>query len=93
MKNLFTLLTLCGLGLCLVGCTDQEDVVDEVNEAEAARMDATADGMVTEDEMDDVQDETEEANDAREEVMEGDVVDGEGILDGSSVEEEVGGDF
>ena len=93
MKNLYTLLTLCGLGLFLVGCTDQEDVVDEVNEAETARMNATADGVVTEDEMDNVEDETEEANDALEDVADDDVMDGEGVLDGSSVEEEVGGDF
>ena len=79
MKKLIPFALLLGLCLAPLGCTDMEDVADENAEARAAKADAMADGVMTDDEADDVEDEMDDAAAVNEELMEGDVMDGTGI--------------
>ena len=73
----FALLTaLCCVG---VGCTDEEDLNDEIAEGRNAATDVTMDA-------DDREEQMEEGAEAMEEKMEGDYIEGEGLIDGDAID-------
>ena len=82
MRKFTPLALLCGLCLAPLGCTDMEDVRDENAEAIATENDAAADGVITEEEADDIEDEREDAAEVNEDLREGDVMEGTGIPGG-----------
>ena len=86
MRRFTPFALLFGLAVLPLGCTDQEDVLDENAEARQTQMEATADGVVTEDEADEIEDEMEDAAAVNEDVREGDVIEGDGLIDGGAID-------
>ena len=78
MKKFTAALAVAGLCVLPLGCTDAEDLSDEMAEGRAA----AAGGINSEEEAEEV----EEANEAAEEAAEGDYIRGEGLIDGDSID-------
>ena len=79
MKRFTPFALLAALCAFQVGCTDEEDLNDEIVEGAAAANDPTMDA-------DDRADAMEDAAEAREEKMEGDYIEGEGLIDGDAID-------